>query len=71
MKRKPLVYLPEKQGDIGPLPSGDKIDIDRNFSPKKIPSGETVKIPINEQALVFGEMEIQGELIIEGELCLF
>lgn len=41
-----------------------------NFSIKKILSSEEVIIPENQQMMVAEGIEIEGSLIIEGELCL-
>lgn len=41
-----------------------------NFSIKKILSSEEVTIPDNQQMIVAEGIEIEGSLVIEGELCL-
>jgi hypothetical protein len=41
-----------------------------NFSYKTIPVGQTVVIPDNQQMIVLGGINIEGELDIEGELAL-
>ena len=41
-----------------------------NFSIKKILSSEEVTIPENQQMIVAEGIEIEGSLVIEGELCL-
>jgi len=41
-----------------------------NFSIKKILSSVEVTIPENQQMIVAEGIEIEGSLVIEGELCL-
>lgn len=67
MERRPLVYL---GGDIGPLPSGDTIAVPRNFSYKKIVTAVSILVPENQQMLLKGDITIEGDLILDGELCL-
>lgn len=67
MERRPLVYL---EGDIGPLPIGDTILVPRNFSYKRIANTISIMIPENQQMLLKGDITIEGDLIVDGELCL-
>ena len=39
-----------------------------NFSYKKIPSGDTVTIPFNQVMLLAGNIEVDGNLVTDGDL---
>lgn len=67
MERKPLVYL---EGDIGPLPLGDTIAIPGNFSYNVIALARTILIPLYQQMIVHEEIEIIGDLEIDGEVVI-
>lgn len=67
MERRPLVYL---EGDLGPLPSGDTLNIPRSFSFSFIESSLVLLIPVYQQMIVVDGIEIQGSVDIEGSICL-
>lgn len=43
---------------------------DENFSYHRVESGSLVAVPVNQQMLVIGDMEIEGQLTVEGELII-
>lgn len=45
--------------------SGSGVD---NFSYKKIPSGDTVTIPVNQVMLLASNIEVEGNLVTDGDL---
>lgn len=40
-----------------------------NFSYNRVVSGLILEVPENQQMIVFGELTIEGELVIGGEVC--
>lgn len=68
MEVRPVVL---KNGKLELLQSGDSLTVTPNFSFKKIISGEMVIIPTNQQMILKGDITIEGDLMINGELCLF
>lgn len=42
-----------------------------NFSFDNIPSDEILTVPINQQMIVFQQVTVSGELVLEGDLVLF
>lgn len=67
MEVRPVVL---KNGKLELLQSGDTLTVSFNFSFKKIVTGLTLVIPVNQQMSVIDGIEIEGSLDIEGELCL-
>jgi hypothetical protein len=67
MEVRPVVL---KNGKLELLQSGDTLTASFNFSFKKIVTGLTLTIPVNQQMSVIDGIEIEGSLDIEGELCL-
>ena len=67
MKRKPLCYLPS--GDLGPIQKGDYIETN-SFSRNHIREEELVFVPSEHQMVVFGGLKGDGEIKLDGEICL-
>ena len=59
---------------ISELPIGDSVDLssitNNNFSYRIVAVASTLTIPINQQMLVVGPVEVDGILNIDGELIL-
>ena len=65
-ERRPLVVI---SGEVAQLPSGDTIaGIDYPMIKASIPPATTVTIPTGYQMLVGPDFQIDGDLVIDGEL---
>ena len=67
MEVKPVTL---KNGKLELLQSGDTIAGTTNFSYNEIVAGLVLTIPIHQQMTVVDTIEVEGSLVIEGELCL-
>jgi hypothetical protein len=56
-------------GAIGPTGPASSGSVD-NFSYKKVDTNVTVTVPINQQMIVIGGLELEGTLDLIGELVL-
>ena len=56
---------------FNPLPKEFDVVNPDNFSYETIATNKTVKIPANQQMLVYEEVTIDGTLVIDGELVVF
>ena len=56
---------------FNPLPKEFDLVNPENFSYNVVPLGKTVKIPTNQQMIVYEDITINGVLTIEGDLVIF
>jgi hypothetical protein len=63
---------PSSLGDTGGGGAGasDPIEVNRgvSFTPRKVETGEAYKIPEKSSTMMMGEMEVAGNLIVNGDL---
>ncbi len=52
--------------------SSDPVEVNRgiSFTPRKVESEQTYKVPEESSTMMMGEMEVAGNLIVNGDLSI-
>lgn len=61
---------PKKKIDFNPIEGQFDLTTDNNFSYESVPDNKKLQIPSNNQMILHGEFDLDGELQVEGSFII-